>query len=79
MQCVGAVGAALQAATLVGGPVVVKHYQRVRAALGLPDNSLAAVEAREREAAGEDVVTGVAPTAAGRARPSPLKLSARSS
>ena len=66
MQCVGAVGTAFQAATLVGGPIVVKHYQRIRAAFGLEDNSVAAVEARESGAA-------VTPPAAGEqhAGPSP--------
>lgn len=53
MQCVGIVGTGFQAAALIGGPIVIKHYQRVRAAFGLPDNSVAAVEARAAaEAAG---------------------------
>jgi hypothetical protein len=53
MQCVGAVATAFNAATIVGGPIVAKHYQRVRAVIGLPDNSVAAVEARAAaEAAG---------------------------
>jgi hypothetical protein len=47
MQCVGAVATAFNAATLVGGPIAAKHYQRIRAAFGLQDNSVAAVEARE--------------------------------
>ena len=42
MQCVGAVGTALQAATLFGGPVAYKYYRRTRNALGLPDTSAAA-------------------------------------
>lgn len=46
MQCVGAVGAALQAVTVVGGPYAYKHYRRARAALGLRDTSVAAQEAR---------------------------------
>ena len=44
--CVGAVGTACQAATLIGGPIVYGYYRRIRAALGLPDNSYAAVQAR---------------------------------
>ena len=48
MQCVGTVGTAFQAATLIGGPFALKYYQRVRAFLGLPDNSAAAVAARAR-------------------------------
>jgi hypothetical protein len=47
MQCVGAVGTGLQAATIFGGPILLKWYRRTRAALGLPDDSVAAVEARE--------------------------------
>ena len=50
MQCVGAVGTALQAATLFGGPTVYRYYRRARAALGLSDTSVAAQEARQREA-----------------------------
>ena len=46
MQCVGAAGAALQAATLFGGPVAYKYYRRARASLGLPDNSAAAEATR---------------------------------
>ena len=34
MQCVGAVGTAFQAATLIGGPIALKYLQRVRALLG---------------------------------------------
>ncbi len=48
MQCVGAVGTAFQAATLIGGPIALKYLQRVRAFFGLPDNSAAAVAARAR-------------------------------
>jgi hypothetical protein len=48
MQCVGTVGTAFQAATLIGGPIALKYYQRVRALFGLPDNSAAAVAARAR-------------------------------
>ena len=51
MQCVGAVGTALQAATLVGGPIVYKHYRAIRARLGLPDTSVAAQQARAAEGA----------------------------
>ena len=54
MQCVGAVGTACQAGMLVGGPIVYKYYRRIRAALGLPDNSYAAVQAcAAAEAMGE--------------------------
>ena len=60
MQCVGAVGTALQAATLFGGPVVYKHYRKVRALVGLPDNSVAAIQARA-------AACGTASTLAGRA------------
>ena len=42
MQCVGAVGTALQAATLVGGPIVYAGYRRARSVLGLSDTSVAA-------------------------------------
>lgn len=45
MTCVGAVGTALQAATLIGGPIAYGGYRRVRARLGLPDTSVAAREA----------------------------------
>jgi hypothetical protein len=46
MQCVGAAGTALQAATLFGGPLAYKYYRRTRKALGLPDTSAAAEAAR---------------------------------
>lgn len=62
MQCVGAVGTALQAATLVGGPYAYKQYRRVRNAFGLPDNSVAAVEARA--AGGEDRAPARGPSGA---------------
>ena len=48
MQCVGAVGTGFQAATLIGGPIALKYYQRVRAFFGLPDTSAAAVAARAK-------------------------------
>ncbi len=60
MQCVGAVGTAFQAATLIGGPIAAKHYQRIRAAFGLQDNSVAAVEAREQQGAGAAITAPVA-------------------
>lgn len=72
MQCVGIVGTAFQAVTLVGGPVVVKHYQRIRAAFGLPDNSVAAVEARAMEPRGHDEAPApAAPPVHGERRPAP--------
>ncbi len=46
MQCVGAVGTALQAATVIGGPIVYAGYRRGRRILGLRDTSVAACEAR---------------------------------
>ena len=46
MTCVGAVGTALQAATLIGGPIAYGGYRRVRARLGLTDTSVAAREAQ---------------------------------
>lgn len=64
MQCVGAVGTALQAATLFGAPVVYKHYRTVRRMLGLPDTSVAAQQDRAAEGA---VVTS-------RPAPSPIRL-----
>ena len=51
MACVGGVGTALQAATLIGGPIAYGWYRRARAALGLPDTSVAAVEAQGTETA----------------------------
>ncbi len=65
MQCVGSVATAFKAATLVGGPIVAKHYQRVRAVIGLPDNSVAAVEARAMDAEGSATT---APVPAARVR-----------
>ncbi len=46
MQCVGAVGTALQAATVIGGPIVYAGYRRGRRMLGMRDTSVAACEAR---------------------------------
>ena len=61
MQCVGAVGTALQAATVVGGPIAYAGYRRIRARLGLSDTSVSAVEAAQ--AAGAAGITP-APTSA---------------
>ena len=47
MQCVGAVGSALQAATVIGGPFAYAGYRRARAALGLKDTSVAAQQAAQ--------------------------------
>jgi hypothetical protein len=60
MQCVGAAGMALQAATLFGGPVVYKYYRRTRASLGLPDNSAAAEATRLRAGLPEPQEFGLA-------------------
>lgn len=54
MQCVGAVGTACQAATVVAGPWVITRYRRLRDAIGLADMSVAAVEERQRRAAAEE-------------------------
>ena len=59
MQCVGAAGTALQAATVIGGPFAYAGYRRVRARLGLSDT---AVAAQETQAAG----AGSAPALASR-------------
>jgi hypothetical protein len=60
MQCVGAAGTALQAATLFGGPVAYKYYRRARRSLGLPDNSAAAEAARLRAGLPEPEQFGLA-------------------
>jgi hypothetical protein len=65
MQCVGAVGTGLQAATIVGGPLLLRWYRRTRAALGLPDDTVAAVEAREAAEA-EDAPAAPEPVGVGR-------------
>lgn len=69
MACVGAAGTAFQAATLIGGPFLMKHMQRIRRALGLRDNSVAAVEARAADEAAR--LDAVAPPADVEARPAP--------
>ena len=51
MTCVGGLGTALQAVTLIGGPIAYGGYRRLRAAVGLPDTAVAAVEAQGRETA----------------------------
>src|SRR4051794_34336617 len=51
MQCVGAAGTALQAATLIGGPYAYRAYRGARRRLGLPDTSAAAEAERARRAA----------------------------
>ena len=51
MQCVGSVGTALQAATVLGGPIAYAGYRRARAMLGLRDTAVAAVEAQASESA----------------------------
>jgi hypothetical protein len=53
MQCVGAVGTACQAATVVAGPWIITRYRRLMDAIGFADMSVAAVEERRRRAAAE--------------------------
>jgi hypothetical protein len=60
MQCVGAAGTALQAATLFGGPVAYKYYRRARASLGLPDTSAAAEATRLKAGLPEPEQLGLA-------------------
>ncbi len=56
MECVGGVGTALHAGTLIGGPLAYAGYRRVRSVLGLSDTSVAA---RERQAADRPVIAPV--------------------
>jgi hypothetical protein len=44
----GGIATAVQAATLFGAPIAYGGYRAARAALGLPDTSVAAAEARAR-------------------------------
>ena len=58
MVCsMGGVATAVQAATLVGAPIAYRGYRAVRTRLGLPDTSVAAVEARAQEMATEPART----------------------
>lgn len=52
ITCAGGVATAFQAATLMGAPVAYAAYRRARAALGLRDTSVAAVEAQTAAALG---------------------------
>ena len=52
ITCAGGVAASFQAATLMGAPIAYAGYRRVRAALGLRDTSVAAVEAQTTAARG---------------------------
>ena len=63
MTCVGGVATSLQAATLLGGPIAYAGYRRARAALGMRDTSVAAVEAQA------GVACGSAPSRASRSIP----------